>query len=250
MILNPASFTEHTYRGLQPFFYRSTLAQGFVPYLGNGLDTIPECLGHAKSVIAHKVLLVHLLSLSVDTSSESIDAVAEIVADVIAYAELYDFLPQVASGLSRELRQCSKLWEDITTNPQFYLAVAVKLKDEAVFVEALRHVAATTRPNEYLGVFKAVADTTGLTEQDVEQLINKYRYKLDIVMEDVLEIITRHTLPSHHVPNLGEPTNLTLAVPRTHAEYHKALFRHIAFKEWFDRQWIAAKKEKVYERYR
>jgi hypothetical protein len=172
------------------------------------------------------------------------------MANVVALAELYDFENAVRTSVSRDLRQCSKLLDDVAKEPQFYLALSVKLQDTVIFDEALRHTVAATKPGKYLPIFKAVADTTGLSEQDVEQLTTKYRHKLDGIIGEVEKTVVLNTLPSSYAKLLDDPTNTILGKDRSQADYYKSLVRMI-FREWFDRQWMAvAAKGNVYDRFK
>lgn len=231
-------------------FYLTEDAHGFIKHGGADGDWVKGCHWHCNSVIAHKMLLTYLLGLSVNTSEETAPALAVLMANVVALAELYDFEDVVRPSVSRDLRQCSKLWEDIAKEPQFYLPLSIKLQDMTMFEEALRHTLSTTQPGRYLPIFKAVADTTSLSEQDVEQLTTKYRHKLDGIMAEVEKTVVLNTLPSSYVKLLDDPANTILGKDRTQAEYYKSLVRMI-FKEWFDKQWMTVStKGNVYDRFK
>lgn len=230
-------------------FTFSDLAMGFEPYITQEPDGGSACYEHCKAVQAHKLLLTLLLGYSVDTSACKVTALAPLLAHVIALAELYDFLPVVSAGISREFRQCADLWRDIATKPHFYLAISVKLKDQAIFLEALRHTVSTTPHDYYLPVFRSLSHSTGLEEEVIGLLVTKYRLRLDKTLAALDQIVIRHCQPETYAKKLGTAENMLLGKVRSNADYHKNLFR-MFFKQWYDGQCTPLRKEHVYKRYR
>lgn len=69
-----------------------------------------------------------------------IGKVAMCVTDVVVYAELYGLLEHVAAGVVGALLGLPDIWDDVAREPAFYLSLAVKLRAEALFADAFRHL--------------------------------------------------------------------------------------------------------------
>lgn len=202
------------------------------------------------SIVAHKALLAYVLNKSWDALQGDISVTSELFANVIALAELYDFLKVIVDSIRRDLQLLNGFWEDLADNSRFYLAIAVKLKDKVIFAEALRHTVAKHNPSSPSNIFAAVASSTGLTDQDTEQLIDKYWHKMVCVAGRSERLVAKTALLSSSSNKIGKAENTVFGTneSRTNSEHYKSLVRWV-FREWFDNQWLAYSNEPM-KRYR
>ncbi|MCJ1480246.1 hypothetical protein MMC06_000401 [Schaereria dolodes] len=122
-------------------FYRSTAS----PYW----DIIPAHAGsksqmfledyHKHAIRDHKVMFALLLGLDIELRVKNWMELATCLANVTAYIQYYDLLPQLARPIRQLFYSLPEIWEDVASSCDFYLALGDILRAEAIFEDALRH---------------------------------------------------------------------------------------------------------------
>ena len=119
--------------------FLSSFAAGFVEvepgdreqFLSSKLTTEPSDV-----VLEHQALFLFLHKLPVE---HWIDLHLGNMANIVAYAELYDLLPFVAGSITKHIVSHRNIWIEVRKYPAFYLAMAKKIRSEELFLDALRH---------------------------------------------------------------------------------------------------------------
>ncbi|KAF2433639.1 hypothetical protein EJ08DRAFT_694524 [Tothia fuscella] len=93
-----------------------------------------------RAVQAHQVLFSLLYNRPFQYAEDGDDRMI-VVADAILLAEFYGLLRLIALRVNKDFLAWAGLWDDIA-NPQFYLGLALYLKSEELYGEALRHIVA------------------------------------------------------------------------------------------------------------
>lgn len=123
-------------------FYPSSHASGFCAHSSLRDSSEPQHKAHCKAIEAHKLIITYLSGGWLHLSAVKVEDAVRCVADAVALAELYDILPEIVESISRDVRQVVGLWDDIASDPQFYAALGIKLRDTVILSEAIRHLAA------------------------------------------------------------------------------------------------------------
>lgn len=90
-----------------------------------------------EAVKEHQALFLFFHKISVKLWLSSLDF--RNIANIVAYAEMYDLLPYVAENIATYLLARDDIWSDVRNNPAFHLAIAKKIRSAPLFLDALRH---------------------------------------------------------------------------------------------------------------
>ncbi|KAK4616507.1 uncharacterized protein CLAFUR5_12501 [Fulvia fulva] len=128
------------YGSMVCLFYLSELAHGFLP---RSTDTnfVPADgtgAGLARARYEHGVLFRLLFKRYHEIGLSDLDYTG--LADLVALAEAYDIVEFVAPAIREDLPKRKDLWQDVRKEYKFHLALSIKLRCEAVFYDALRHL--------------------------------------------------------------------------------------------------------------
>ncbi|KAF2209898.1 hypothetical protein CERZMDRAFT_99956 [Cercospora zeae-maydis SCOH1-5] len=99
----------------------------------NGSRAVDNALHYLRKIrTCHKVMFKLLYKERIHEWLEYED-----MADIAAYAELYDLLSETAPGLRNILLEKPGIWKDVKKEYHFHIALARKLKCEEIFLDAM-----------------------------------------------------------------------------------------------------------------
>lgn len=128
------------------------------------------------------------------------------LANIAAYAQLYDLLPFVAGALRAHLLRRGDIWEDVRDYPEFHFALAIKLRCSEIYCDALRHLIGSGRDLTFLAT-KLDFDADTLLKFMLKR--ETLRSHTDQLSRDV-QALTLHTyIPHTDREEHGEPVKTT-----------------------------------------
>lgn len=101
------------------------------------------------------------------------EEIAFYMAEAIALAEFYGIAQIVAPQLSRIARTVQGFLNEIAAYPEFHMCLAAKLRDQAMFMEALRHLIVKNDVE-----LPAEIGPAGWNHDKVCTMVNKYERQL------------------------------------------------------------------------
>ncbi|KAF7195987.1 hypothetical protein HII31_02613 [Pseudocercospora fuligena] len=212
-------------------FYQSELASGTYDRAD---DKLLGGKGLAREAqVAHRALFALLLNVEDDLT----DLDFRNIADIVAYAEMYDLLPYIASALRKHILSRPDLYDDVRKHYFFHMGLARKVRCVEVWFDACRH---------YIGSGQSLSrlDKLDLTGEEKFKIAEK-RERLEENLDDLqaeLEQLTLSTYIPHAKHTAAEPvktTYLSLTNPRYGGHSEIARGQEIARRivmEWLNHQ--------------
>ena len=202
---------------------------------------------HEHAIIYHKLLFTLLLGKFVDVRKLEKSAFVRCIADVVALAQTYDVLPVVAEPNSRLLKQHPLIWEafaDYHTGI-FFLGLAIKLKDDELYWESMRHSAAQVCHACADGDFPEMIEVIENAAEhdyptwDIRETLIKHRQSIAEVGVHALNEVRSELLSSRYKPNQGEKAALFLGTAAPRTSWHAGTFLAQALiGEWLNNELI------------
>lgn len=195
-------------------FYRSDYASGF-PMRG---DARYFPLGQLQrwAVIAHKLLFRLVYGLDIDLRALPATDAVEVLADVVAYARLYDlvyadFTDRVAAALTT----IKGYWLDVVKHPAFHVGLATHLWEDEAFAEAMNHLVGNMAPSFSGGLEAVGLDEVKLKNHVLQQRSMVMAKLTSIRIELARLIMTKTTIPFTRENYKGKKriVDLTLMTP-------------------------------------
>ena len=108
-----------------------------------------DVLSRARQV--HEVIfsIMYGQDLFLDLA-QPIKMTVELLADIIAYADLYCILELATAKLEQQFMRLPELWKDVSLHSRFYLGVGYHLRSLEIFTDAMKHVVGQGFPQHSL----------------------------------------------------------------------------------------------------
>ncbi|KAF2838368.1 hypothetical protein M501DRAFT_1032293 [Patellaria atrata CBS 101060] len=103
------------------------------------VDTLPYHELYIRSIVEHKILFALICDFDLNLKDNPIDLFSECIANIAAYADLYNLLQPLKSKLANHLLAHPEIWNDLIKEPLFYLYLSILLKSEQLYTLALTH---------------------------------------------------------------------------------------------------------------
>lgn len=205
-------------------FYRSSLADGIVPRRDSYWPTLwVDSSGREAAVREYKTLFQLLLGQPIlndehlETSGRSSDqasddwrlikqttAASEHLANVICRAQYHAMLPEIASQAIAAFESLYRFWEDVMTNPQFYIGLAIKLRWVNLFEETFKlsvgSMCLAHKTNDGTKRFE-LPDSIEFPSSDLMQLLQQKRNDLSAIANRCKMELERLCLSPHPIYN-------------------------------------------------
>lgn len=159
--------------------YLSDLAAGFVEHI---TTSNRRTAGIKETIKEHQALFLFLHQVSVEQWL-TFDYVN--IANIIAYAELYQVLPHVAVSIETYLLNMANIWFDVRESCEFYLGIASKLRSSTIFQDAFRHFIGKGLASQKL------TELLGFSTAQAALLVLPHREKLAKQISDLTHSLQR-----------------------------------------------------------
>jgi hypothetical protein len=129
-------------------FHLCDLAHGWTQ--SSDFPALPRQRARVASIEAHKLLYTYVVGGHANFEEDiqprdpdpwviHVPMLLRTIADCLELARYYDLAHVIAAPLAHDIKQVKNIWESVAVMPGFYMTLGAKLRDQEIFVEALRH---------------------------------------------------------------------------------------------------------------